>query len=200
MTQFSFTYDDVGLVGSIATAEPRDIISVENPNGTVNIWQQLDDAEGNLVLNEDGTVSFKPDANFNGPATFTYTATSAAPAVFTAAGSAFSNGQALWAHASTKLSYVLRQHPFPEVQLKDEDITVDLSHLNGTDDRQVIVVTEPLTTNEAWVAMEAGELQAFVDGQPLTRTVCKATLIAAAAAAAAQREAEEAAKAAALAT
>ncbi|NBW50102.1 MAG: class II glutamine amidotransferase [Betaproteobacteria bacterium] len=110
-----------------------------------------------------------------------------------------SNGQALWAHASTKLSYVLRQHPFPEVQLKDEDVTVDLSDLNGPEDRQVIVVTEPLTTNEAWVAMESGELQAFVDGKPLTRTVCKATLIAAAAAAAAQREAEEAAKAAALA-
>lgn len=31
MTQFSFTYEGVGLVGSIATAEPRDIISVENP-------------------------------------------------------------------------------------------------------------------------------------------------------------------------
>jgi len=110
-----------------------------------------------------------------------------------------SNGQALWAHASTKLHYVLRQHPFPEVQLKDEDVTVDLSDLNGPEDRQVIVVTEPLTTNEAWVAMESGELQAFVDGRPLTRAVCKATLIAAAAAAAAQREAEEAAKVATLA-
>jgi len=108
-----------------------------------------------------------------------------------------SNGQALWAHASTKLCYVVRQHPFSHVQLKDEDVTVDLSQLNGPEDRLVIVVTEPLTTNEAWVAMEAGELQAFVDGQPLTRTVCKTTLIAAAAAAAAQREAEEAAKAAA---
>lgn len=111
-----------------------------------------------------------------------------------------SNGQALWAHASTKLCYVVRQHPFSEVQLKDEDVTVDLSQLNGPDDRLVIVVTEPLTTNENWVAMEAGALHAFADGQPLARTVCKATLIAAAAAAAAQREAEEAAKAAALAT
>ena len=110
-----------------------------------------------------------------------------------------SNGQALWAHASTKLCYVLRQHPFPEVQLKDEDITVDLSNLNGPEDRQVIVVTEPLTTNEPWVAMESGELQAFVDGRPLTRALSKATLTAAAAAAAAQREAEEAAKASALA-
>jgi glutamine amidotransferase len=90
---------------------------------------------------------------------------------------------------------VVRQHPFGEVQLKDDDVTVDLSELNSPDDRLVIVVTEPLTTNEAWVAMEAGELQAFVDGRPLSRAVCKATLIAAAAAAAILREAEEAAKA-----
>ena len=110
-----------------------------------------------------------------------------------------SNGQALWAHASTKLCYVSRQHPLPEVQLKDEDVTVDLSDLNGPEDRQVIVVTEPLTTNEAWVAMESGELQAFVEGRPVVRAVCKTTLTAAAAAAAAQRQAEEAAKAAALA-
>ena len=110
-----------------------------------------------------------------------------------------SNGQALWAHASTKLCYVSRQHPFPEVQLKDEDVTVDLSDLNGPEDRQVIVVTEPLTTNEAWVAMESGELQAFVEGRPVVRAVCRTTLTAAAAAAAAQRQAEEAAKAAALA-
>jgi glutamine amidotransferase len=77
-----------------------------------------------------------------------------------------SNGQALWAHASTKLHYVLRQHPFSEVQLKDEDISVDLSQLNSPDDRQVIVVTEPLTSNEAWVAMAPGELQVFIEGLP----------------------------------
>ena len=78
-----------------------------------------------------------------------------------------SNGQALWAHASTKLHYVIRQHPFTEVQLKDEDLSVDLSQLNSPDDRQVIVVTEPLTANEHWVPMATGELQVFIDGQPL---------------------------------
>ena len=78
-----------------------------------------------------------------------------------------SNGQALWAHASTKLHYVLRQHPFSEVQLKDEDLSVDLSQLNCPEDRQAIVVTEPLTSNEAWVAMSSGELQVFIGGQPL---------------------------------
>ena len=78
-----------------------------------------------------------------------------------------SNGQALWAHASTMLHYVILQHPFTEVQLKDEDLSVDLSQLNSPDDRQVIVVTEPLTANEHWVPMATGELQVFIDGQPL---------------------------------
>jgi len=78
-----------------------------------------------------------------------------------------SNGQALWAHASTKLHYVLRQHPFTEVRLKDENITVNLAELNGPEDRLAIVVTEPLTTNENWVAMAPGEIKVFVDGSPL---------------------------------
>jgi glutamine amidotransferase len=78
-----------------------------------------------------------------------------------------SNGQALWAHASTKLHYVVRQHPFSEVQPKDEDMSVDLSQLNSPQDRQVIIVTEPLTHNESWVAMAPGELILFMDGQPL---------------------------------
>ena len=78
-----------------------------------------------------------------------------------------SNGEALWAHASTKLHYVLRKFPFPEVQLKDENVRVDLSELNGPEDQLAIVVTEPLTTNENWVAMAPGELRAFVDGKPI---------------------------------
>ena len=78
-----------------------------------------------------------------------------------------SNGQALWTHASTRLHYVQRQHPFAHVQLKDEDVKVDLAELNSPEDRLVIVVTEPLTTNEHWVAMEPGEFKVFVDGCPI---------------------------------
>ena len=76
-----------------------------------------------------------------------------------------SNGQALWAHASTKLVYLVRQFPFGEVHLKDEDMRVDLAGLNGPLDRQAIVVTEPLTTNEDWTALAPGELMVFVDGE-----------------------------------
>lgn len=78
-----------------------------------------------------------------------------------------SNGQALWAHASTHLHYVLRQHPFNTVQLKDEEVTVDLSELNGPDDKLAIVVTQPLTTNENWIAMQPGEMRVFVEGSLL---------------------------------
>jgi glutamine amidotransferase len=75
-----------------------------------------------------------------------------------------SNGQALWAHASTKLYYVLRAHPFPEVHLKDEDLSVNLAKFNSPEDRLAIVVTEPLTTDEDWVAMAPGQLNVFMDG------------------------------------
>jgi glutamine amidotransferase len=75
-----------------------------------------------------------------------------------------SNGQALWAHATSKLHYVQRCHPFREVHLKDEDVCVNLAELNSPEDRLVIVVTEPLTTDEDWVAMSPGELTVFADG------------------------------------
>ena len=75
-----------------------------------------------------------------------------------------SNGQALWAHASTRLFYLVREYPFCEVQLKDEDLRVNLADLNGREDRLAIVVTEPLTTNEAWTPLAADELTVFVDG------------------------------------
>lgn len=79
-----------------------------------------------------------------------------------------SNGQALWAHASTHLHYLVRQYPFGEVHMKDEDVRVDLAELNGPQDRLCIVVTEPLTTNEVWTAFVSGELKVFVDGDEVT--------------------------------
>lgn len=83
-----------------------------------------------------------------------------------------SNGEALWAHASTKLHYVLRQHPFTHIHLKDEDVKADLATLNSPEDRLAIVVTEPLTTNEQWIAMAPGELKVFVEGAVANCSVC----------------------------
>jgi len=77
-----------------------------------------------------------------------------------------SNGQALWAHGSTHLHYLLRSHPFGRVQLQDEDLSVDFAPETTAQDRVVVIATEPLTRDEPWVAFQPGELKVFVDGLP----------------------------------
>ena len=75
-----------------------------------------------------------------------------------------SNGQALWAHASTRLHWLLRQHPFCAATLADDELSVDFAALTQPSDRIAVVATEPLTNGEPWVAMSPGELQVFVGG------------------------------------
>jgi predicted glutamine amidotransferase len=77
-----------------------------------------------------------------------------------------SNGLALWAHASTQLHWVQRQHPFGAATLADHDLSVDFAPLTTPQDRVVIVATQPLTTREAWRAFAPGELRAFFQGAP----------------------------------
>ena len=79
-----------------------------------------------------------------------------------------SNGQALWAYCSTRLAYLLRQHPFQAARLADEDLSVDFSAVTTPADRVAVVVTEPLTHDEAWVPLAPGELAVFRDGARLT--------------------------------
>ena len=76
-----------------------------------------------------------------------------------------SNGQALWAHCSTHLHHLVRQHPFATASLHDDDVTVDFAHLTSPSDRVAIVVTEPLTRDEPWLAFAPGELRVFEGGQ-----------------------------------
>jgi glutamine amidotransferase len=76
-----------------------------------------------------------------------------------------SDGQALYAHASTRLSWLTREHPIPTAHLVDHDLAMDLSVANGPGDRMVLVATEPLTRNETWAPFSAGELQVFVAGE-----------------------------------
>jgi predicted glutamine amidotransferase len=75
-----------------------------------------------------------------------------------------SDGAALFVHCSTKLHYIVRQYPFTEACLSDEDVTVDFSEVTTPNDRVAIIVTEPLTTNEVWTQFAPGEMKVFVDG------------------------------------
>jgi len=79
------------------------------------------------------------------------------------------NGQALWAHCSTRLFHIVRQHPFRRASLQDDDVTVDFAEQTSPADRVAVVVTEPLTRDETWHAFAPGELRVFVDGMPLAR-------------------------------
>ncbi|UOF00848.1 class II glutamine amidotransferase [Bdellovibrio reynosensis] len=74
------------------------------------------------------------------------------------------NGSLLFAHCSTNLTYVLRKAPFPTVQLKDQDVTVDLSAQTTSEDRVAIIATSPLTHNEVWTDMKPGTLSLFEEG------------------------------------
>ncbi len=75
-----------------------------------------------------------------------------------------SNGEALFAHCSSRLFALERQHPFPRATLVDCDLSMDLGALNREGERMALVATEPLTTEEPWTPFETGELKVFVDG------------------------------------
>jgi len=75
-----------------------------------------------------------------------------------------SNGEALWAHASTRLHYLERSAPFGQSTLADEDISIDWTTCTSPNDRVAVIVTEPLTRDESWVEFQKGELKVFVDG------------------------------------
>jgi len=76
-----------------------------------------------------------------------------------------SNGQALWAHASTQLYSLQRAHPFRSARLADEDLSVDFSDHTTPRDKVVVVATEPLTAGEDWLPFAPGELRVFVGGE-----------------------------------
>ena len=78
-----------------------------------------------------------------------------------------SNGDWLFAHASTKLAYIVRQAPFAQAHLKDQDLTVDFSEMTAVEDRVAVIATLPLTDNEAWTVMPAGTLWWFAEGLPV---------------------------------
>jgi glutamine amidotransferase len=82
------------------------------------------------------------------------------------------DGEAVYAHCSTRLHWLLRRHPFTRVRLVDADLTLDLARDNSPGDRMVLVATEPLTHDEPWVAMAPGELHAFVQGETVWRRRC----------------------------
>ncbi|GAC1571086.1 MAG: hypothetical protein NVS3B3_24820 [Aquirhabdus sp.] len=78
-----------------------------------------------------------------------------------------SNGDALFAHCSTNLHYVVREYPFSTAALIDCDKSIDFSQFNQPDDKIAVIATKPLTSDEAWSAFHPGELKMFLAGYPI---------------------------------
>lgn len=75
-----------------------------------------------------------------------------------------SNGVNMFAHCSTQLHYIIRQAPFGEAHLADDDVSVDFAKETTPDDRVAIIATLPLTNNETWIPFATNELLCFKDG------------------------------------
>ncbi|MFN9645103.1 MAG: class II glutamine amidotransferase [Cyanobacteriota bacterium] len=76
-----------------------------------------------------------------------------------------SNGHWLFACATTRLHVLTRRAPFRQARLADDDLSVDFAQLAGPNDVVTIVSTEPLTTNEAWEALQPGQALWIVGGE-----------------------------------
>ena len=80
-----------------------------------------------------------------------------------------SNGEWLAAHASTLLYYIVRQAPFGQAHLLDNDLSVDFAAVTTPRDRVAVIATLPLTRNETWQQLAVNELVLFRDGAIVAR-------------------------------
>ena len=75
-----------------------------------------------------------------------------------------SNGDCLFAHASTLLHYIVRKAPFGKARLLDDDVMVDFSEVTTPNDKVSVIATLPLTRDETWSQLAVNELVMFQDG------------------------------------
>jgi UDP-N-acetylglucosamine 1-carboxyvinyltransferase len=80
-----------------------------------------------------------------------------------------SNGQALFAHCSTHLHYLVRRWPFSTAHLVDADVSIDFAKYTTPEDRVAVIATQPLTDNETWTRFAPGDLLMFQHGNVVAR-------------------------------
>lgn len=75
-----------------------------------------------------------------------------------------SNGAFMLAYCSTKLQWLTRRAPFGPAHLTDAEVSIDFAGETTPNDVVTIIATEPLTEDEPWTPMSAGEMVLFIDG------------------------------------
>ncbi|GAA5102605.1 class II glutamine amidotransferase [Wohlfahrtiimonas larvae] len=79
------------------------------------------------------------------------------------------NGDWMMAHSNTLLHYIIRQAPFGEAKLLDDDVNIDFSAVTTPNDRVAVIATLPLTCNEQWTQLAQNELLMFKEGEIIFR-------------------------------
>jgi glutamine amidotransferase len=74
------------------------------------------------------------------------------------------NGDYLFARCDTRLCHIVRQAPFGQATLTDDDVTVDFAAVTTPRDRVAVIATSPLTVDEAWVHGDPATLWVFRRG------------------------------------
>lgn len=82
-----------------------------------------------------------------------------------------SNGQWLFATATTRLHWLTRRAPFRTATLADAPVQIDFSTVTTSSDVVTILSTEPLTTDEQWQSFEPGESLLLIDGEVCHRCI-----------------------------
>ncbi|WP_018716832.1 class II glutamine amidotransferase [Arhodomonas aquaeolei] len=77
-----------------------------------------------------------------------------------------SDGQVLHTYCSTHLHWLTRCAPFGEARLRDAEVCVDFAEVTTPDDVVTVIATQPLTDNEVWSPIRAGEMIVFEGGRP----------------------------------
>lgn len=75
-----------------------------------------------------------------------------------------SNGDFLIAHCANNLHYIVRQAPFGQAHLIDQDLSMDFSEVTNEQDRVAVIASFPLTDNEVWTPLQPGQLVLFKEG------------------------------------
>lgn len=80
-----------------------------------------------------------------------------------------SDGGCLFAHCSNNLHWITRRAPFGQASLIDAEMAVNFSDETTPNDIVTIIATRPLTNNETWHKMLAGQWQLFYLGELIAK-------------------------------
>lgn len=75
------------------------------------------------------------------------------------------DGDNLMSYCSNNLCYITRKAPFGEARLIDTDVVIDFKKETTPEDIVTVIATRPLTKNESWHILAAGDWKLFHKGE-----------------------------------